>query len=322
MQSEYKHSTYNLLVINLTLIYCTQNTRKYLVQGEILYNSFAGDYDEPHKFTGKRLDEESGLYDFGARPQDPKLGIFISTDKKWYLSPHQSSYAFCSNDPVNRIDPDGNWDIDVHAYSNRGKSGYAVFIVKDRNGGEIYRTIVKAVGAGGRTRNVKNADTPQGSYKILGYRKTGNAQYPRDAYGPNDLLALEYQGGEGGSRDGIHVHGGRQEGKGEVTDLGTTYGCLRINDQDIADMKKITDALEASDPLESKGALTVTDDLTSPVKYNNDRHDAGTDQFPKTSATDNSDNSSGRDFGAPCFVVPTNTNNNRVTIPYKLPADE
>lgn len=120
-----------------------------------------------------------------------------------------SPYTYCGDNPVNRTDPDGRWDIDVHAYNNRGKSGYAVFIARDRNGNEVYRTVVKTIGTGGRTRDAKNSDTPQGKYQIHEYRETGGGTgYNRVSFGPNDLLALDYQGGEGGSRNCMHVHGG------------------------------------------------------------------------------------------------------------------
>lgn len=57
-------------------------------------------------------------------------------------------------------------------------------------------------------------------------------------------MALSYEGGEGSdgeNRNGIHIYGGRQEGKYiNSKDLKATHGCLRINDQDIADLKQIS----------------------------------------------------------------------------------
>jgi hypothetical protein len=166
-----------------------------------------------------------------------------------------------------RIDVDGNWDVKVSAYSNQGKSPYAVYSVYNRNGDVVYQTVVKVQGQH-RIRNKTNGDTPQGRYKILGWRKTGNERYPRISFGPNELLALDYQDKEGGDRNGMHTHGGRQEGQYEQrTELMNTFGCIRINDQDIKEIKQITDFLEANDPLEQKGYLTLTDDLQTPVKY-------------------------------------------------------
>ena len=288
----------------------------YMPYGETLLDLSQG-YETPYQFTGYEKDQETGLHYAGARYYDSRLSIFSSTDPMWQLSPHLSPYTYCSNNPIMRIDPDGNWDINVHAYKNRDKSGYAVFIVKDRLGNEIYRTIVKTIG-NGRVRNIMNSDTPQGQYKILGYRKTGEGTiYDKIVYGPNDLLALDYQGGEGGKRNGIYVHGGRQEGKYKGRpNLMSTHGCMRINDMDMQKLKDITTSLEQNDPLETKGYLTFTDDLNSPINYSInaiDRYNIGVDQFPKI---ENHIISNG--YTLPCFVLPIERNND-VKIPYKLP---
>ena len=54
-----------------------------------------------------------------------------------------------------------------------------------------------------------------------------------------------------------------------------THGCIRIADNDIKEIKTITDKLEKDDPIEKKGFLTVTDDLATPVKYSDKPTNAG-----------------------------------------------
>ena len=290
---------------------------EYVPFGEVFIEERNNKWNTPYLFNAKELDEETGLYYYGTRYYDPRVSLFLSVDNLAEQSPHQSGYIYCSNNPINRIDPDGNWDIYVHAYSDRAKGKYAVFIVKDRNGNEIYRTVVKTTGTAGRTRNVTNSDTPQGQYKILGYRKTGEGtNYSRDGFGPNNLLALDYQGGEGGTRNAMHVHGGRQEGRYEGrTDLADTHGCMRINDVDILELRNITTALEQNDPLEKGNFLTLTDDLQTPVKYSIDldeRHDVGTDQFPKVMK------SQIMQLPIPSSYYVAPVDNTRVVIPYKF----
>jgi RHS repeat-associated protein len=67
-----------------------------------------GNYDEPYRFTGYEKDGESGLNYASARYYDNDVSIFISTDPMWSKYPSLSSYAYCGNDPINRVDKDGN----------------------------------------------------------------------------------------------------------------------------------------------------------------------------------------------------------------------
>ena len=41
-------------------------------------NAASSDYKTPYKFTGKELDEETGLYYYGARYYDPRIGRFLT----------------------------------------------------------------------------------------------------------------------------------------------------------------------------------------------------------------------------------------------------
>lgn len=145
-------------------------------------------------------------------------------------------------------------------------------IVKDRNGNEVYRTKVRVNGKKsliGGDRAKTGGDTPTGTYKILEWRASDNDRYSRKSFGPNDLLALSYQNGEAeGKRQHMHIHGGRQEefingkwSRKSNPTLWNTFGCFRIDDKQIKEIKEITDELENNDPLEKGGELTLEDDL-------------------------------------------------------------
>ena len=64
---------------------------------------------QPYKYNGKELDRKGGLdwYDYGARHYDAALGRFLTVDpmaqKYWQWSP----YAYCLDNPVRYVDPDG-----------------------------------------------------------------------------------------------------------------------------------------------------------------------------------------------------------------------
>ena len=68
---------------------------------------------QPYKYNGKELDTKNGLnwYDYEARHYDPALGRFTTMDPMAEEYYGISSYAYCGNSPVNRIDPTGMiWD--------------------------------------------------------------------------------------------------------------------------------------------------------------------------------------------------------------------
>ena len=75
-----------------------------------------------YKFTAKELDEEKGLYYYGARYLDPKYSMWISTDTALgeYVTPDENKkygvfdhinlnlYHYGGNNPIKYTDPDGN----------------------------------------------------------------------------------------------------------------------------------------------------------------------------------------------------------------------
>lgn len=66
----------------------------------------------PYKYTGKEELTETGYIDFGARLFDNVVPRFISVDPlaDHQLQVHKSPYTGLSNNPINRIDPDGRFD--------------------------------------------------------------------------------------------------------------------------------------------------------------------------------------------------------------------
>jgi RHS repeat-associated protein len=63
-------------------------------------------------FNAKELDEENGMYYYSARFYAPP--VFTSRDPLFEEKPWMSPYAYCSNSPVNRVDPSGmsDWEPD------------------------------------------------------------------------------------------------------------------------------------------------------------------------------------------------------------------
>jgi RHS repeat-associated protein len=80
---------------------------EYVPFGEVFLEEKNAKWNTPYLFTSKELDRETGLYYFGARYQDPKLGIFLGVDPKAEKFKGVSSYAYALNNPIKFIDPDG-----------------------------------------------------------------------------------------------------------------------------------------------------------------------------------------------------------------------
>ena len=91
----------------------------------------------PYLFNGKELDEETGLYYYGARYYDPRLSVWYSTDPMQEKYPWVSTYGYCMNNPVNLYDANGeDWYQDEDGTIQYKPS---VHSQNDLKGGQIYK---------------------------------------------------------------------------------------------------------------------------------------------------------------------------------------
>ena len=85
----------------------------YLPYGELLVDEHSSSEDMPYKFNGKELDEETGLYYYGARYMDPKISMWLGVDPLLEKHTGLSAYTFCYNNPIKIIDPLGTDTVNL-----------------------------------------------------------------------------------------------------------------------------------------------------------------------------------------------------------------
>ena len=79
------------------------------------YGNSAGSTRTRYGYTGRERDQLMGLLYYRARFYDPQLGRFMSEDPIGFGG-GVNSFAYVSNNPQNKTDPLGLYDIDVHYY--------------------------------------------------------------------------------------------------------------------------------------------------------------------------------------------------------------
>ena len=81
----------------------------YLPYGELLVDEHSSSEDLAYKFNGKELDEETGLYYYGARYLQPITSVWYGVDPLTEKTPSHSSYSYCLGNPIRLVDSDGRW---------------------------------------------------------------------------------------------------------------------------------------------------------------------------------------------------------------------
>ncbi len=87
----------------------------YAPYGEALIDEHIGSYESPYKFSGKELDENTGLYDHGARHREPASGVWYGVDALFEKYPEVGPFHYCHANPVRLMDLNGMFDTEDEA---------------------------------------------------------------------------------------------------------------------------------------------------------------------------------------------------------------
>ena len=81
---------------------------EYIPYGEVFVEERNSQFSTNFLFNAKELDNETGLYYYGARYLDPTGAMWLSVDPMWEKYAGMSPYNYCAGNPVKLVDPDGN----------------------------------------------------------------------------------------------------------------------------------------------------------------------------------------------------------------------
>ena len=132
---------------------------EYTPYGELWIEEVAAGLDKlPFRFTGKEMDEETGLYYYGARYLDPKYSRWLSGDPALgeyvpaagsepsklagmggvYNTVNLHLYHYAGNNPVKYIDPDGRDIIYLNDQTAVGGNGHGAMLIGNNEDGWTY----------------------------------------------------------------------------------------------------------------------------------------------------------------------------------------
>ena len=85
----------------------------YLPYGELLVDEHSSSEDMPYKFNGKELDEETGLYYYGARYMNPITSLWYGVDPLAEKYASMGGYVYTLDNPVKLSDIEGLYPKNV-----------------------------------------------------------------------------------------------------------------------------------------------------------------------------------------------------------------
>ncbi|MCV6621577.1 MAG: hypothetical protein OIF51_07470, partial [Cellvibrionaceae bacterium] len=121
---------------------------EYVPFGEVFIESKNARWNTPYKFNAKELDEETGLYYYGARYYNPRISQWLSIDPLWEeVGAHRPPYEYTYSNPIMFTDPTGMGPEGVktdiyHLYKNLDGTYHRVKVMHINDGKDDVINIV------------------------------------------------------------------------------------------------------------------------------------------------------------------------------------
>ena len=145
---------------------------EYIPYGEVFVEERNNSFSTNYLFNAKELDNETGLYYYGARYLDPTGAMWLSVDPMWEKYAGMSPYNYCMGNPVKLVDPDGR-DVAVLTApkgANLGGfcAGHMAILIQDKEGKwALYSKNGTNDGFGVKGKNVTKETFVEGGKRII-----------------------------------------------------------------------------------------------------------------------------------------------------------
>jgi RHS repeat-associated protein len=198
----------------------------YLPYGELLVDEHSSSEEMPYKFNGKEMDEETGLYYYGARYMNPKTSLWYGVDPLAEKYVNVSEFCYTKGNPIVFIDPDGMRRWPVNKTYNGHRRRFSNNFGQNR-GNHLHKGVDINLGVRDDDYGAPVFATHSGRVVYVKSYKDGNAAGNRIRILSKDgkiaTVYMHLSSFADGLKAGVYVEEGQQIG----TIGGTGFGKLR-----------------------------------------------------------------------------------------------
>ncbi len=196
----------------------------------------------PLRYRGYCYDEETGLYYLQSRYYSPDIGRFINVDGQFGKDILGSNlFAYCGNNPVNKIDPNGNWSIWATIGVAVG-AALCIAAVTVLTCGVGTATLAGAVAVGAAKGALIGAAIGTAAGAGIGYAVTGTIEGTIEGaaigFGAGAVVGAVVGGATGALKFG--TFSSKQDLTGHFTKHGKEFGDMYTNAKEYAQGAKYT----------------------------------------------------------------------------------